>query len=223
LPLAPGTLLSGGWRVAGAAEDSAQGLRMSTPLPAQPAWKALCLKLGLGPAVRWARRQREEGPTRLANFLFQRIFRINADCPWSVHFTSTVNHARRIEADRSVQRSFALSGGCYIQAYNGIRFHRHALFAPGVKIISANHRPGDLNCWEPADPIEIGEGCWIGANAVILPGVVLGRQVVVGAGSVVSRSFEGPCIVVGVPARVLRTFEIPDAPGDGWEAESSSR
>jgi acetyltransferase-like isoleucine patch superfamily enzyme len=50
--------------------------------------------------------------------------------------------------------------------------------------------------------VNIGERCWLGMNAIILPGVTLGPYTVVAAGAVVTRSFhEGHCILMGMPAR----------------------
>lgn len=137
----------------------------------------------------------------LVNILFQRVFRLNSDVPFQVHFTSIVTAGRKIVIGRNVWKSFALSGGCYIQGGNGIHIGDDTLFAPGVKIISANHDPRNLHRWIPGEPIRIGQQCWIGANAVILPGVQLGDRVVVGAGAVVTRSFASDATVVGVPAR----------------------
>lgn len=52
-----------------------------------------------------------------------------------------------------------------------------------------------------AKDVEIGDGCWIGANATILPGITIGKKCVVAAGSVVTHSFEEDCIMIaGVPA-----------------------
>lgn len=68
---------------------------------------------------------------------------------------------------------------------------------------------------EPGDtvklaPVRIGDDCWIGTSAIILPGVVLGRGTVVGAGAVVSKSFPAGSVIAGNPARLLRTFELPE-------------
>ncbi|MEQ1824103.1 MAG: DapH/DapD/GlmU-related protein, partial [Fimbriimonadaceae bacterium] len=53
--------------------------------------------------------------------------------------------------------------------------------------------------------------CWIGMNAVVLPGVTLGDRTVVAAGAVVTKSFpEGWCIVAGVPAKLLRSLKEPE-------------
>ena len=148
----------------------------------------------------------------LANFFFQRILRINAQCKWQVHFTSRV--LGEIEIDEGVAKSFALSGGCYIQGGNGIKIGRDTLFAPGVRIVSANHDEEDMTRWAPGPPIEIGEHCWIGANACILPGVTLGDRCVVGAGSVVTKSFPDGSVVGGVPARLLSSREKETAGGE---------
>lgn len=136
----------------------------------------------------------------LVNFVFQRILRINSGVPWMVHYTSIVHGDIRI--GRDVWRSFALSGGCYVQGINGIYIGDGTAFGPGVKIISANHDPltGRMTL-DP--PIRIGRRCWIGANAVILPGVVLGDGVIVAAGAVVTKSFDSGVTVAGVPARVI--------------------
>jgi acetyltransferase-like isoleucine patch superfamily enzyme len=61
-------------------------------------------------------------------------------------------------------------------------------------------------------PVVIGDGCWIGHGAIVLPGTTLGRNVVVAAGSVVRGAVEDHAVVAGVPARVVRRHE----PGVGW-------
>lgn len=61
-------------------------------------------------------------------------------------------------------------------------------------------------------PVEIGAGSWIGHGAIILPGARIGRNVVVGAGSVVRGVIEDHSVAVGAPARVVRRLD----PGRGW-------
>lgn len=148
----------------------------------------------------------------LINAVTQRILRVNGEYPWMVHFTSRVSGDVRI--GRNVWKSFAVSGGCYIQGMNGIVIGHDTLFAPGVKIMSANHDIEDKSTWTKEKPIVIGERCWIGANAVILPGVELGDDVVVGAGAVVTKSFPAGSVVAGVPARLIRSDPpIPNPAG----------
>jgi acetyltransferase-like isoleucine patch superfamily enzyme len=147
------------------------------------------------------------------NFVFQRIFRINSDTPWSVHFTSRVLGPERIVIGHNVAKSFAVSGGCYLQAFNAIEIGDDTIFSFGVGIVSANHDPSNLSEAVPGDPVRIGKRCWLGKNAVILPGVQLGDECVVGAGAVVTRSFGPGTILAGVPARPLSPRAAPD-PGE---------
>ena len=148
-------------------------------------------------------------PVILPNFIFQRIFGINSSCSWAVHFTSQVVSPENIEIGYRSEYCFATSGNCYFQAFNGIRMGDHVMFGPGTKIISAQH---DLNdpTWArhtSSNPIQIGDRCWIGSNSILLPGVTLGRNVVVGAGAVVTKSFPDNVIIAGNPAKVIRVLE----------------
>jgi acetyltransferase-like isoleucine patch superfamily enzyme len=147
---------------------------------------------------------------QMVNFIFQRLLRINGYVPWMVHYSSSVTCCQNITFGKEVWVSFAASGNCYIQGVNGISIGDYTIFAPGVKIISANHNPLDLEEHLPAPPIEIGRHCWIGANAVILPGVKLGDYCVVGAGAVVTRSFPPGSVLVGVPARRIRSMPVAE-------------
>ena len=103
----------------------------------------------------------------------------------------------------SSSKSFAVSGGCYIQGMNGVFIDDDVIIAPSVTIISANHNPTDISKWIETEPVRIGKRCWIGANAVILPGVQLGDGVIVGAGAVVTKSFPSGAVIGGVPAKII--------------------
>lgn len=59
-------------------------------------------------------------------------------------------------------------------------------------------------------PVRIGENCWIGAGALIMPGVTIGDNVVIGAESVVTKDIPSDVIAVGVPCRVLREVDEHD-------------
>jgi acetyltransferase-like isoleucine patch superfamily enzyme len=136
------------------------------------------------------------------NFLFQKILRINAEVPFMVHFTSTVS--KTVFLGKGVAQYFANSGGCYVQGINKVYIGDHTIFAPGVKIISANHDKKDYHSHDKSiSSVRIGKNCWLGANSVILPGVELGDNVIVGAGAVVTKSFPENVILGGVPAKII--------------------
>lgn len=61
-------------------------------------------------------------------------------------------------------------------------------------------------------PVRIGDNVWIGAGVIILPGVTIGDHAVVAAGSVVTGAVPPCSLVAGHPARVVRTFQVPE----GW-------
>ncbi len=81
------------------------------------------------------------------------------------------------------------------------------MFGPNVTIATAGHpidpelraTPMQFNM-----PVRIGENCWIGAGAVILPGVSIGDNTVIGAGSIVTKDIPSGVVAVGNPCRVLR-------------------
>jgi maltose O-acetyltransferase len=78
-----------------------------------------------------------------------------------------------------------------------------------VQLITAGHEigPSDYRCGQNRpEPIHIGDGSWIGAGAIILPGVKLGAGCVVAAGAVVSNDVAPNTLVGGVPARPIRNL-----------------
>jgi len=142
---------------------------------------------------------------RIKIFLWQRILRVNADVPWPVHPTSKVTNAENIIIGHRTYPG--LTPCCYIQGYNGIIFGNNIRIGPGVGIISANHSIMNYDKHIKVNPIQIGDHCWIGMNAVILPGITIGEHVIIGAGSVVTKSFPSGCIIAGNPAKLLRRID----------------
>lgn len=139
---------------------------------------------------------------------FKRILQINNKADFLVNYTSRVTHAHNIEIeDRTnnskVYGSFLISGGCYYQGTNGIRFGRGTIWSFGCHFISANHSFTNLELSQKAPPIKIGNYVWIGANCVILAGVEIGDYCIVGAGSIVTKSFPSHFILAGNPAKLL--------------------
>lgn len=96
--------------------------------------------------------------------------------------------------------------GNYYQTIDGrISIGKGTYIAQNVGIITTNHNVYNLDEHLSGRDVVIGKSCWIGLNSIILPGVVLGDNTIVGAGSVVTKSFEeGNCIIVGNPARKIK-------------------
>lgn len=83
----------------------------------------------------------------------------------------------------------------------------YTMIGPNVTIASAGH-PIDPELrrqgYQYNIPVRIGSNCWLGAGVIVLPGVTIGDNVVVGAGSVVTRDLPSNVVAVGNPCRVLR-------------------
>lgn len=133
---------------------------------------------------------------------FQKVLRFNRNAYWPVHFTSLITHPKNIKI--GIGTAPGLSPGCYIQGGGEIYIGDYTLVAPNVGIVSANHDIYDSKI-HVKGVVNIGNYCWIGMNAVILPNVTLGDFTVVGSGAVVTKSFEeGYCVIAGNPAKVIK-------------------
>lgn len=81
---------------------------------------------------------------------------------------------------------------------------------PNVQLLTPTHpvEPEPRRAkWEAAQPITIGDNVWLGGGVIVLPGVTIGADTVVGAGSVVTRDLPAGVLAVGNPARVVRRLE----------------
>ena len=88
-----------------------------------------------------------------------------------------------------------------------IRFGDHVMIAPNVVITATGHPVHPELRKKTAQfsiPVRIGSNVWIGAGAVILPGVTIGDNTVIGAGSIVTHDIPADCVAVGNPCRVVR-------------------
>jgi acetyltransferase-like isoleucine patch superfamily enzyme len=87
------------------------------------------------------------------------------------------------------------------------------LIGCGVHIYVENHEYKNSNKLiseqghTPAKQVVLKSGCWIGANVTILPGVIIGKNSVIGAGSIVTKSVGDYKIAVGNPAKVIKNIE----------------
>lgn len=154
----------------------------------------------------------------LAKQQMQTLFRLNHTMPATVEFDALVKElftdmgeGSRILTPLSgvrfnkvkIGKNVVIQSGCLMMSAGGITIEDEALIAANVQLISNNHDLEDrmvITC----KPVRICRRAWIGAGATILPGVTVGENAVVGAGSVVTKDVEPDTIVAGNPARVIR-------------------
>lgn len=89
------------------------------------------------------------------------------------------------------------------------------IIASNVSLISENHGSNpEIGCYykQPliCDKIIIGTGCWIGQNVTILPGVLIGDNVIIGANSLVNKSIPSNSVAVGHPAKVIKIYDFKE-------------
>ena len=113
--------------------------------------------------------------------------------------------------------------GSHIVAHHSLVIGDDVFTGPYVYITDQNHGYADpdvpIGRQMPRNAaVRIGSGSWLGAGAVVLPGARIGRNVVIAAGSVVRGAVPDRCVVAGVPARVVRTYQ----PDDGWSPPGSA-
>lgn len=148
----------------------------------------------------------DEYPVSLKIWYFQKFRGINGAAYWPMHPSSVVKFQHKVLIGKHSYPGY--QPGCFINGSNGIIIGDYSYFATNLGLMSSNHDLYDLRKLEISDPIEIGSYCWIGMNSVILPEVKLGDFTIVGAGSVVTRSFpEGYCVIAGNPARIIRKLD----------------
>lgn len=91
-----------------------------------------------------------------------------------------------------------------------IQIEDDVMLGSGVHIYVSNHRfdrtdiPLIDQGYYPDKPVLLQTGCWIGANSVILPGVTIGKNTVIGAGSIVTKSIPDGVVAAGNPARIIK-------------------
>jgi len=101
-----------------------------------------------------------------------------------------------------------MSRGVHVVSFAGVTIGAGTMIGEYASIRDANHRrvPGQpvRHAGHDSDPIRIGRNVWIGRAVMVLPGVAIGDDAVVGANAVVSHDVEAGALVAGVPARPLK-------------------
>jgi carbonic anhydrase/acetyltransferase-like protein (isoleucine patch superfamily) len=113
--------------------------------------------------------------------------------------------------------------GSAIVGHQSIKIGNNVFTGHNVYLTDANHGYEDVDTpigrqFAESKPVVVGDDSWLGHGSIILPGVTIGAQVVVGAGSVVTHDLPDRVVAVGNPARIVRRFvdgEWRDESGGG--------
>lgn len=129
---------------------------------------------------------------------------------------------RLVMGDRIIVNVYA-----YLSGEGGLEIEDEVLIGSHAHILSAGHRidGGHPSIWRNPlshGRIRIGRGAWVGASALVLPGVTLGEGSVVGGGAVVTRDVPPFAVAIGNPARVHR-YRHGFAPRRSWLARLLNR
>lgn len=116
-----------------------------------------------------------------------------------------VRHGGRLEIGERTLVNFGTS----IVAFESVEIGAHCHIGPHCMIMdNAFHEMDPDRRLEepPSQPVTIEENVWLGARVIVMPGVTIGRDAVIGAGSVVTRDIPPRAFAAGVPASVVRTL-----------------
>jgi acetyltransferase-like isoleucine patch superfamily enzyme len=97
--------------------------------------------------------------------------------------------------------------GCWFEGAGRVDIGRNVFLGPQVMIITSVHEldeNGQAGRMPVPSQVSIGDRCWLGARATIMPGVTIGAGTIVGAGAVVTKDCKPGAVYAGVPARQIR-------------------
>ncbi len=120
----------------------------------------------------------------------------------------TITHPERVHLGNNVM----LNHGTMIFAGGGVTIGDDVVAGPGCLILTGNHRGEIFYGSTDLQPVVIGSNVWLGARAIVTPGVTIGSNVIVSAGAVVTDDVPGDTIFAGVPAKKVRDLELPFEP-----------
>jgi maltose O-acetyltransferase len=109
-----------------------------------------------------------------------------------------------------IEKDVFINHNVFIDAWETVIIKEKAAIAFDVLICTSSHKigpPEKRAGISDRKPVVIGKGCWVGARATILPGVVLGDGCVIAAGAVVNKDCKPNTLYAGVPAKEVKTLE----------------
>jgi serine acetyltransferase len=195
------------------------------------AWTALAIVGAVGPDDQVARRFGAFGRGSLLGFppgvhYNEKYIRIGEETmigPF-VSLTAGMAPGQEMVTDPviSIGDRCVIGRGSHIVGHFSIEIGDDIQTGPNVYVTDQNHAYSDPDMpigrqWPVERAVRIGSGSWLGTAVVVLPGADIGRNVVVGAGSVVNGKLPDRCVAAGVPAKVVKRY----VEGKGWEKPSA--
>ena len=143
------------------------------------------------------------------NFLFKFLFKELGDDSEIRKGSYLIGCSKIIIGKRVIIRPNSMFFGASESLTTSIIIENDVMIGSGVHIYIHNHRfdknePIVKQGYYPDKKVTLKKGCWIGANSIILPGVTIGENSVVGAGSIVNKSIPPRTLFAGNPARFIR-------------------
>lgn len=150
----------------------------------------------LDKVLRWHRDTQTDRVKAALQFCGERVIISNDVIIWGTD-------AVRIEDDVVINNFTHIFGG------GGVSIGARTMISAACSISSTTHPKAVPHRKELMNiPVTIGEDCWLGTGAIVLPGVTIGRGSIIGAGAVVSRDIPPMSIAVGIPAKVVQSVPL---------------
>ena len=107
-----------------------------------------------------------------------------------------------------IGKNVFINSCCRFQDNGGIEIGDKTMIGPNVTIVTVNHEINpETRINAIPKPVKIGKNVWIGADCTILPGVTIGENSVIGAGSVVTKDVPANIVVAGNPAKLIKKIK----------------
>lgn len=124
--------------------------------------------------------------------------------------TPVVGGSGNVNSRLTTGRGIFINARCFLDLSAPVYIGHRVSFGQGVTVLTESHDIGTSDRRAASRfvaPVAIGDGAWIGARSVILPGVTIGTGAVVAAGAVVTRDVPPNTIVAGIPAKPIRCLD----------------
>ena len=110
----------------------------------------------------------------------------------------------------TIGEGVAVNSFAKIFGHGGVTVGNYAQIGPGALLTTTTHDIGN-EMKASFHPIKIGNWSWIGANAIVLPGITIGDYCIIGAGSLVTKDIPSYSVAVGSPAKVIKKLTIENS------------